>query len=525
LKAPTLAATTGLFNQQLRAALCDKSHELCRVVEQNALAGSSTWMSGYRATQASWHGAALRLRLNTALEGAQPHMLCPGCHAALTSSAWMHHCIGCPRIDGNNASSRHAAVKHALKDVLRYARQSFDDNEPRIGSITCPGCRDSVHEDEWPTHAATCQLLTPALLIRGVRRSGPDVAYCIAAPMRNGPAALATHGHAEKVFADVTVVSTAAPTYVRTPIRQIFEAKKAEKTRKYGAATAAKDARLAVLAATASGHLGPDFVAEVRRITSGRGAKIAPCLAAISAAIMAGSSAALINAEKAVGLSPQLPRRRDCSTSALVLAPSLRQDALPAHLSARLLFDHAAAATSLFAETSARLHAAAARITLEVEAPRISHHPPHMPRYERRSQCERPSTSTAQVRSLVHDGRTAAALRAHFDTWLGDAHGLFNAFADRKSSLATSASLLQQARSFNQECFDRCSASTHEMARFFVDHRRHIQKAPVAPGPALQWRHRPQPAPPADLPPPQPQREAAPSWWPTLLRFGRAPLV
>jgi hypothetical protein len=389
LTSPDLRVTLRLFNVQLASTLTVRSQELSRVVEQNALKGSGTWMSGYRATQASWHSAALRLRLHSPLEGAPQFMLCPGCHTALTCTAWMHHCIGCPRIDGDNSSARHAAVKRALKDVLRYARQHFDEHEPRIGDVTCPGCRETIGEDDWPAHTTTCELLTPALLSNGVRRSGPDVAYSIATPLRNAPALLGAHGDPDYVFADVTVISTAAPSHVRTPIAQLFAAKKAEKQRKYEDAAKAKNARLAVLPATATGHLGPDFVAEVKRITAFRDVSVASCLAALSSAVMAGSATALVNAEKALGLSPALPCQRD---RPLLQTLQTRQDALPSGVVARLLFDRSAAAADLFSFVTARL-SAASRTLVEVEAPHHYQNSPHMPQYALASSRSRTSSA------------------------------------------------------------------------------------------------------------------------------------
>jgi hypothetical protein len=106
---------------------------------------------------------------------------------------------------------------------------------------------------------------------------------------------------------DVTIISAAAPSHIASSITSLFNAKQAEKEKKYRADVERSGASFVVLSATSAGHVSPAFAKEIRRITALSQVPAASALASVSAAIVAHTAEILVNAERQVGLDPRLP--------------------------------------------------------------------------------------------------------------------------------------------------------------------------------------------------------------------------
>ena len=114
--------------------------------------------------------ASLRFRMSAPASDCPAEMPCPGCHCLLTSIAWLHHVGSCVRLKGDNASTRHASLKKAVKRICDAANIICDDAEPRdIGTANCP-CGALVKYAEADSHKLVCSSAR-----RGLHFSGPDL--------------------------------------------------------------------------------------------------------------------------------------------------------------------------------------------------------------------------------------------------------------------------------------------------------------------------------------------------------------
>jgi hypothetical protein len=172
--AATQTVWTAQLNEQLADALQDDAK---KVMEANTAKGASTWFSDPTTIMPSRDfAAAMRLRLNAAHPALPSRQVCPGCQVSFEARQWSQHVIGCARVVGANASSRHAMVKDAVKKVAKEAGVSCAAAEPRfLGDVTCRGCGDEVRLAQWDTHAQSCPMLSPTQRTAKPHASGPDI--------------------------------------------------------------------------------------------------------------------------------------------------------------------------------------------------------------------------------------------------------------------------------------------------------------------------------------------------------------
>jgi hypothetical protein len=207
----------------------------------------------------------------------------------------MEHVSCCTRMEGQNASTRHASAKAALIEVCRESAVSVDAHEPReYASVTCPACGSDVADAQWKTHSAACPAFRASP--EGIRhRSGPDVRYYVGGAT---------------VTVDFTVLGLGCPSKVSRPVAALVKEVCSKKHEKYAKACADRGEEFVVFAATSHGHLFAETERQIRRITGHVGATAAEALSRVSTAVIRGTAAALLNAERVAGIAPPTKEER-----------------------------------------------------------------------------------------------------------------------------------------------------------------------------------------------------------------------
>lgn len=246
-------------NIALQKQLADETPEMAAHLAETSKAGTATWMADGGATRFSpqAYGAALRHRLRAPHRSLPERMTCPGCLFSCDGQSFSAHVVGCARLRGHNASSRHATVKRTIEGILRTAAVPSDGTEPReYGADCCPGCHLQLDADTTRAHIATCASITPKQRAAGTataRRTGPDGrCYLGGAP----------------VVYDVTVVSPTAPSYIRERPDTAMARRVQDKNKAYGDAVAAAGEEFVVFGATAFGHLSSTSSQLISRIVA-----------------------------------------------------------------------------------------------------------------------------------------------------------------------------------------------------------------------------------------------------------------
>jgi len=86
------------------------------LVKVNSANGTATWFADPSTCMGQRDfAAAMRLRLGTAHPDLPAVVTCPGCGIQRSKAAWSQHVIGCTRVRGVNATTRHARLKDAVK--------------------------------------------------------------------------------------------------------------------------------------------------------------------------------------------------------------------------------------------------------------------------------------------------------------------------------------------------------------------------------------------------------------------------
>jgi hypothetical protein len=281
---PTQSAATMAVNSALTTALAESDRG--KLLTANAAKGTSTWFTDPKTRMHPRDfSAAMRLRLGSAHPALAPTVTCPGCGIILSNAAWSQHVAGCTRLRGINASTRHAQLKDALKLTAKMNGVACSVTEPRfIKTVKCPGCSDDVKAVEWQAHADGCTMLPAARKKEKPHASGPDIE------------AVWIDDH---VMIDVTVVNPLNHSAKCVKPGAIFNRVEADKEKRYGAEVAKVGARLAVAAITAQGALSPAFERLLAKIAPGDA--YFDARRALVAATVAGSGAALRNAESQLG--------------------------------------------------------------------------------------------------------------------------------------------------------------------------------------------------------------------------------
>ena len=228
--------------------------------------------------------AAMRLRLGATHHRLHKREPCPGCDRMFDPRDWTQHVVGCTRLRGVNASTRHAAVKDALKRAIAdhaTTATGVGHREPRwLKTTQCPGCRTEMKVTEWTAHADTCAALTPAQKRIVPHASGPDVEVFVGD---------------DTLVIDVTVVNPLNPSAAGRSAKVLAGQVAKRKMKKYGAAAEDEGCELIVAAVSAQGELSTAFERLLLRLVPDG---FHEARRAISAAAVAGSGRALLCAER-----------------------------------------------------------------------------------------------------------------------------------------------------------------------------------------------------------------------------------
>jgi hypothetical protein len=282
---PTQSVATAEVNNVLTAALAESDRG--PILNANSAKGTATWFTDPTTRMHPRDfSAAMRLRLGAAHPKLSGTATCPGCNIVLPGVQWSQHVTGCTRVRGINASTRHTQLKDALKLAAKTNDVACSATEPRfIKTVRCSGCGDEVRHADWPTHAEGCTLLPAARKKEKPHVSGPDIELVLSD---------------DHLLVDVTVVNPLNHSAKRTKPNAIFNRVEADKEGRYGVEVAKMNAKLVVAAITAQGALSPQFERLVARIAPGDACFEAR--RALVAATVAGSGAALRNAESQLGI-------------------------------------------------------------------------------------------------------------------------------------------------------------------------------------------------------------------------------
>ena len=279
---PTQKAATLDVTATLTKALGPERQAL---VKANASSGTATWFTDPSTVMGQRDfAAAMRLRLGTAHPGLSAVVTCPGCGIQYAKAAWSQHVIGCTRVRGVNASTRHARLKDAVKKVATEHGVAFAQREPRhVKDVHCRGCGDDIPFVRWTEHARACPMLTPEGRKAKPHASGPDIHLVKGA---------------DEIMVDVTVTNPLNPSERGCKPQTQFRRVESEKEAKYAKAVAKEGARLVVAAVTTQGCLSPTFAKLL--------AQLAPtgffeARREVTAATVGGAAAALRNAERQLG--------------------------------------------------------------------------------------------------------------------------------------------------------------------------------------------------------------------------------
>ena len=282
-EAPPQKQATATLNDILLQALPEKRR---RVLHVNAAGkGLSSWFCDPSTSMAPRvFSAAMRLRLGATHHRLHKREPCPGCEMAFEPREWTQHVVGCTRLRGVNASTRHAAVKDALKRAIAdhaTAATGVAQTEPRWAKTTqCPACRTEMKIAEWKAHADACRALTPAQRSVVPHASGPDVEI---------------HTRDGTILVDVTVVNPLNPSAKGRSAKTLATQVSKKKQKKYGRMAEEEGCELVVAAVSAQGELSADFERLLLRLVPDG---FHEARRAVSAAAVAGSGRALICAER-----------------------------------------------------------------------------------------------------------------------------------------------------------------------------------------------------------------------------------
>jgi hypothetical protein len=291
---PTQSVATAAVNNTLTAALAESDRG--PILNANSAKGTATWFTDPTTRMHPRDfSAAMRLRLGAAHPKLSGTATCPGCGTTLPGAQWSQHVTGCTRVRGINASTRHTQLKDALKTTAKTNNVACSATEPRfIKTVRCSGCGDEVRHADWSTHAEGCTLLPAARKKEKPHVSGPDIELVLPD---------------DHLLVDVTVVNPLNRSAKRTKPSAIFNRVEADKEARYGAEVANEGAKLVVAAITAQGALSPQFERLLARIAPGDA--FFEARRALVAATVAGSGAALRNAESQLGICDPRPAEGD----------------------------------------------------------------------------------------------------------------------------------------------------------------------------------------------------------------------
>ena len=253
---PTIKQSTLMqaLNQALYDAHTRNDAELVSILEHGRLKGADHGLSFTgSAVHPDVYSALLRMTLggvSVAASSLVGEVACPGCNKPLSAEDFWRHTIGCVRVKGGLVTLRHNAVVAFMRNIFAQAGDNPSRSEPRhLRHVQC-GCGRSFPHDVYEQHKSGGGCTSAV-----VHTSGPDILsydHCL------------PHGSA--VVSDVTIVSARSDSHRGLSIEQMFDAKRLEKRNKYSAhLTDACISRFDILVATANGHLGAEFIAQIAR--------------------------------------------------------------------------------------------------------------------------------------------------------------------------------------------------------------------------------------------------------------------
>jgi hypothetical protein len=231
---------------------------------------------------------------------------CRGCGHEYDSRDLQQHVVGCTRLHGYNASSRHAAVNQELHSVLHDMGATYEQHEPReFSSFACTGCMQSFdsHDDAAAHMLSCCRVdsLDASDPKPRPRRCGPDGRVFVSRvnTATNLPDAV-------PVVYDITIVSPAAPSYVGRKV-DAWDSRVRDKTAKYEKAVTEQrpGQTLAVVGGTCYGALSEPTIAFLREVLKSCPSScvlLDEVRRRLSSAIVFSSGALLLNAERAIGI-------------------------------------------------------------------------------------------------------------------------------------------------------------------------------------------------------------------------------
>ena len=209
----------------------------------------------------------------------------------------MAHVVGCARIRGFNASSRHKTFKNFMRErVYATAGVSCHGTEPRFKTSKClgRGCGVQGAAADVRQHCLSCPFLEPrqrAKAAFSLHRSGPDD----------------TIETIEGVFVvDYTIVSTTSVSNAPNaadPYAAVTKAKNA----KYEGAVLRSGARFVVLACSAVGHLGHQMSQFIKVVSKNSGMPEERYRHAASQAVVMCTGRVLCNAFQKAGVYATVP--------------------------------------------------------------------------------------------------------------------------------------------------------------------------------------------------------------------------
>ena len=270
-------------NIDLLNALPDLKQQLMHV--NAAGKGLSTWFTDPSTEMApKTMAAAMRLRLGTTHPALHDWEPCPGCSKSLAPREWTQHVVGCTRLRGINASTRHSAVKDALKKaIVEHSSHGTGValHEPRWAKDTkCPGCHQEMKLFDWKGHSIACRALKEHERSIVPHASGPDIE-------------IVTNG--ETILVDVTVVNPLNPSANGRSAKALAKEVTTRKQRKYRSMAEEEGCELVVAAVSAQGELSADFERLLLRVVPDG---FFEARRAITAAAVSGTARGLLTAER-----------------------------------------------------------------------------------------------------------------------------------------------------------------------------------------------------------------------------------
>jgi hypothetical protein len=275
-------------------ALIDQDPAVARHREHNALPHTAALFTAIDLHVApSDYSGALRWRLFAPVHGMVARPECPGCTISFQSPRdFMRHAPNCTAVTGQNASSRHAVVKIAVKKVCADNEVPYGSAEPRhIHVVTCPGCKEKMRVDDFnDTHGPNCTALKQNPAAASPRATGPDIVVFL--PISN------TH---TGQLVDVTVCAAESASLCDKPIDEVYTIAEKRKTASYGAFMP-DGYKLVVFGVTESGALSAQACSFLSRVVSAGNGNLQAARRAIAARVLAAHGGALANAERVLGI-------------------------------------------------------------------------------------------------------------------------------------------------------------------------------------------------------------------------------